>query len=100
MDVELGPGVANLLQRHGEAALTVELTVDFELDARKTAIAFPGPSEPSLGFRCVRVDGLDVWWRQRLVVGAHGPRLTDAIRPRRLLGERVGDARSAQVDYA
>lgn len=47
--VELGPGVADLPQRVGEAALTVELTIDFEHDATKDAVVFAGAAEPSLG---------------------------------------------------
>ena len=39
MEVELGPGVADLLWRMGEAALTVELTIDVEHDATKDARA-------------------------------------------------------------
>ena len=100
MDVELGAGVADLLWRLGEAALTVELTVDFENDAQKSAVAFPGPSEPSLGFQCICVDGLEVWWRLRLVLAARDPRVTTSIRPRRVVVGRVGRALSAQVDYA
>ena len=99
MEVELGPGVTDLLWRMGEAALTVELTIDFEHDATKDAVAFMGPGEPSLGYRCQRIDGIDVWWRQRLVLATREPRITDDIRPRRLLVDRVGKSLSARADY-
>jgi hypothetical protein len=99
MHVELGPGVADLLWRMGEAAVTVELTIDFEHDATKDAVAFMGPGEPSLGYRCHRVDGIDVWWRQRLVLATREPRVTGDIRPRRLLVDRVGDYLAARADY-
>jgi len=99
MEVEFGPGVADLLRRMGEAALTVELTIDFEHDATKDAVAFMGPGEPSLGYRCQRVDGIDVWWRQRLVLATREPRVTGDIRPRRLLVGRVGKFLSARADY-
>lgn len=100
MEVELGPGVADLVWREGEVALTVELTIDFELDAQKDAVAFMGPGDPSLGYRCERVDGVEVWWRQRLVLATREPRVTDDIRPRRLLVDRVGKSLSARADYA
>ena len=41
--------MADLPQRVGEAALTVELTIDFEHDATKDAVVFAGAAEPSLG---------------------------------------------------
>jgi hypothetical protein len=100
MDVELGPGVADLLWRLGEEALTVELTLDFEHDVTKHAVAFPGAGEPSLGFRRCHVDGIEVWWRQRLLLATREPRVTGDITPRRLLVGRVGQALSARVDYA
>ena len=100
MEVAFGAGVADLLRRMGEAAITVELTIDFEQDATKDAVAFMGPGEPSLGYRCQRVDGIDVWWRQRLVLGTREPKVTADIRPRRLLVDRVGQALSVRADYA
>ena len=99
MHVELGPGVTDLVWRMGEKAVTVELTIDFEHDATKDAVAFVGPGEPSLGYRCHRVDGIDVWWRQRLVLATREPRVTGDIRPRRLLVGRVGKFLSARADY-
>jgi hypothetical protein len=100
MNVELGRGVAELLRGTGEAALTVELTIDFELDAQKDAVAFLGPGDPSLGYRCERVDGVEVWWRQRLVLATREPRVTGEIRPRRLLVDRVGRCLTARAEYA
>ena len=100
MHVELRPGVADLLRRMGEAAVTVELTIDFEHDAKKEAVAFMGASDPSFGYRCERVDGIEVWWRQRLVLATREPQVTDEIRPRRLLVDRVGKSLSARADYA
>jgi hypothetical protein len=84
----------------GEAAVTVELTIDFEHDATKHAVAFLGAGEPALGYRCHRVDGIEVWWRQRLVLASREPKVTGDIRPRRLLVDRVGKALSARADYA
>jgi hypothetical protein len=100
VEVEFGAGVADLLWRMGEAAITVELTIDFEHDATKDAVVFMGPGEPTLGYRCQRVDGIDVWWRQRLLLAAGEPRLTSDVRPRRLLVDRVGKSLSARADYA
>ena len=100
MHVELGHGVADLLWREGETALTVELTIDFELDAHKDAVAFMGRGDPSLGYHCERVDGVEVWWRQRLVLATGEPRVTGDVRPRRLLVVRVGKCLSARADYA
>ncbi len=100
MHVELGSGVADLLWRMGETAVTVELTIDFEHDATKEAVAFVGAGEPSLGYRCERVGGIDVWWRQRLVLATRAPRVAAEIRPRRLLVDRVGKSLSARADYA
>ena len=100
MHVELGPGVVDLLWRQGEAALTVELTIDFEHDVTKHAVAFVGAGEAAFGYRCQQVDGIDVWWRQRLMLGGGEPRLTGDIRPRRLLVDRSGRALSARADYA
>ncbi len=100
MRVEFGRGVAELLQGLGEAAITVEMTLDFEHDVTKHAVAFVGASEPALGFQCMAVDGVDVWWRQRLVLAAGEPTVTTEIKPRRLLVARVGRALSAEVDYA
>jgi hypothetical protein len=84
----------------GEAALTVELTLDFEHDVTKHAVAFMGAGEPSLGYSCQRVGGIDVWWRQRLVLATRESKVTGNIRPRRLLVDRVGQALSARADYA
>jgi hypothetical protein len=98
--IDLAAGVAPLMRAMGESALTVELTIDFEHDARKSAVAFPGPSEPSLGFQRVSVDGLDVWWRQRLVLAAREPRVTTRVRPRRLRVATLGRALSATAEYA
>jgi hypothetical protein len=100
VEVEFGAGVADLLWRMGEAAITVELTIDFEHDATKHAVAFVGPGEASLGYRCQKVDGIDVWWRQRLVLATQEPKVTADIRPRRLLVDRVGQALSVRADYA
>ncbi len=41
MLIHLTAGVAPLLRLLGESALTVELTIDFEHDVRKSAVAFP-----------------------------------------------------------
>lgn len=100
MRVELRPGVADLLWRMGEQALTVELTLDFEGDALKQAVAFPGASDPSLGFQRVRVGDVDVWWRQRFVFASREPQVTQAVRPRHLVVSRVGRALSAFASYA
>lgn len=100
MEVEFGAGVADLLWRMGETAITVELTIDFEHDVTKDAVAFMGPGEPSLGYRCQRVDGIDVWWRQRLVLATREAKVKRDISPRRLLVDRVGQALSARADYA
>ena len=100
MRVELRPGVADLLWRMGEQALTVELTLDFEGDALKQAVAFPGASEPSLGFQRVRVGDVDVWWRQRFVFATREPRVTQAVRPHHLVVSRVGRALEAVASYA
>lgn len=94
------PGVTDLLWRLGESALTVELTLDFEGDVLKNAVAFPGASEPSLGFQRIRVGDVDVWWRQRLALASREPRVTDAVRPRRVVVSRVGRALSAFASYA
>jgi hypothetical protein len=98
--IELGRGVADLVRRLGEGAITVEMTLDFENDVTKQAVAFVGASEPSLGFQRVAVDGVDVWWRQRLVLAAREPKVTTDIKPRRLLVARTGRALSAEVEYA
>jgi hypothetical protein len=98
--VELRPGVEDLLWRMGEQALTVELTLDFEGDVFKQAVAFPGAGEPSLGFQRVRVGDVDVWWRQRFIFATREPQVTQAVRPRRLVVSRVGRALSASASYA
>ena len=98
--VVLEPGVEDLLWRLGEAALTVEMTLDFEGDVQKQAIAFPGAGEPSLGFQRIRVGDVDVWWRQRLVLASREARITSTLRPRRLVVGRVGRALSAHASYA
>ncbi len=100
MRVELRPGVADLLWRLGEQALTVELTLDFEGDTLKQAVAFPGASDPSLGFQRVRVGDVDVWWRQRFVFASREPQVTQAVRPRHVVVSRVGRALSAVASYA
>ena len=100
MDVELGPGVADLVQRFGERAITVEMTLDFDNLVTKQAVAFPGASEPSLGFQCLHVDGVDVWWRQRLLLAGGRCTVSTHVRPRRVVVSRVGRALAAAVDYA
>lgn len=100
MRVDLGPGVVDLVWRMGEAAVTVELTIDFENDAKKEAVAFTGAGEPALGYRCQQVDGIEVWWRQRLLLATREPRCSAEVRPRRLLIDRVGRSLAARADYA
>ncbi|MGH8973591.1 MAG: hypothetical protein ACRD0C_10365 [Acidimicrobiia bacterium] len=100
MRIHLDPEVTKLVRRLGETAITVELTLDFEGDVLKSAVAFPGASEPSLGFERVTVGGLEVWWRQRLVLAAREPRVTTKVRPRHLRVSTVGRALSASADYA
>ena len=100
MRIELDPAVGKLLQRLGEKAITVELTLDFEGDVLKSAVAFPGASEPSLGFQLLTVDGLDIWWRQRLVLAAQEPRVTTKVRPRRLHVGTMGRALTVTAEYA
>lgn len=100
MDVKLGRGVADLLWGLGEQAFTVEMTLDFESDVLKSAVAYPGASEPECGFQCMEVDGLDLWWRQRLVLATREPRTTDRVKPRRLVVERLGRALRARAHYA
>jgi hypothetical protein len=98
--IDLAPGVAELVRRLGESSITVELTLDFEHDVMKTAVAFPGPSEPSLGYQLVHADGVDVWWRQRIVLGTRAPQVTARVRPRQLRVRAVGRALAASADYA
>lgn len=100
MRIDLGPGVAQLVRGLGESSITVELTLDFEHDGMKSAVVFPGPSEPSLGYQRVHADGVDVWWRQRIVLGVRAPQVTDRLRPRYLRVRAVGRALSATADYA
>jgi hypothetical protein len=76
------------------------VTLDFERDVQKRVTAFPGASDRALGFESSRSTGLDVWWRQRLVLATREPKVTASIRPRRLVVRRVGRALTAQVEYA
>jgi len=99
MDVKFGRGVADLVQRLGERAITIEMTLDFDNLVTKDAVVFPGASEASLGFHRVRVDGIDVWWRQRLLLARGEWRVSADVRPRRVVVSRVGRALSAAVDY-
>ncbi len=92
--------MADLVWRMGEAAVTVELTIDFENDVTKEAVAFMGASDAAFGYNCHRVDGIEVWWRQRLVLATREPRISADIRPRRLLVDRVGKCLAARADYA
>ncbi|MGH9003487.1 MAG: hypothetical protein ACRDYV_10195 [Acidimicrobiia bacterium] len=100
MVVTLSSGVVPLLRSLGESALTVELTIDFENDVHKSAVVFAGPAEEGLGFELVRVDCVDVWWRQRLVLGARPPAVTTRVRPKKLRVVTVGRALSATAQYA
>jgi hypothetical protein len=100
VNIELEPGVEDLLWRLGEDALTVELTLDFEGPVQKQAVAFPGGAEPSLGFQRVRVGPVDVWWRQRVVLASMAPRVASVPRPRRIVVGRVGRALSASATYS
>jgi hypothetical protein len=92
--------VAELVRRQGEVAMTVELTLEFRDLVLKEAVAYPGASEADFGFSCVRAGGLDVWWRQRLVVPGREPSVTSAIRPRQVTIGRVGRALAAEAAYA
>lgn len=100
MDVEFGRGVTELVAALGEGAMTVEMTLDFDNLVAKHAVVFPGASQASLGFRCLRVDNVDVWWRQRLLLANGDLRLSSTVRPRRVVISRVGRALSATLDYA
>lgn len=96
----LKPGVCDLVRELGEDAITVELTVDFESDGRKSAVAYAGPSEGVPGFEHILVGGLHVWWRQRLILGSGVTRTAPWIRPRRVLVGRQGRALHAAAEYA
>lgn len=98
--IELQSGVEDLLWRLGENSLTVELTLDFEGPVQKQAVAFPGASEPSLGFRRVRVGHVDVWWRQRVLLASIEPRVASVPNPRRLVISRIGQVLSAYATYS
>lgn len=100
MHISIGPGVARLVRELGEDAITVELTLDFEGDALKRAVAFPGASEAGLGYQRATAGGLSVWWRQRLLLASGPACLTSAVRPRRVRIEAVGRALSARAEYA
>jgi hypothetical protein len=100
MRVVLGPGVVEHVRNQGEEAISLELTLEFEGLVVKHAVAYPGASEPAFGFSRLRVDGIDVWWRQRLVVAGRNPAVTTAIRPRQVVVGRVGRALSAVATYA
>ncbi len=100
MRIHVDPEVTELVRRLGEKAITVELTLDFEGDVLKSAVAFPGASEPSLGFQMVTVDGLDIWWRQRLVLATREPKVTKQVRPKRLYVSAVGKALAVTAEYA
>ena len=80
--------------------VSVELTLEFDGLVIKHAVAYPGPSEPAFGYSRVRVENVDVWWRQRLVVPGREPVVTTSIRPRRVVVGRIGRALSAVADYA
>lgn len=99
MHIKLGPGVARLMRELGEDAITVELTLDFEGDVLKRAVAFPGASDAGLGFQRATAGGLAVWWRQRLLLATGPARVTTAVRPRRVRIDAVGRALSAQAEY-
>ncbi|MGH9010629.1 MAG: hypothetical protein ACRDYF_12395, partial [Acidimicrobiia bacterium] len=90
LDVEFGRGVAELVHRLGERAITLEMTLDFDNLVQKDAVVFPGASDASLGFDCVHIDGIDVWWRLRLLLGSGQWRLSTHVRPRRVVVSRVG----------
>lgn len=98
--IHLDPTVTQLVRRLGENAITIELTIDFEADALKSAVAFPGAAEPSLGFERIQVRGLDVWWRQRLVLATREPRVTTKVRPRHVHVTTIGRALAAHAEYA
>lgn len=99
MRIVLAPGVAPLLRLLDESAITVELTVDFEQDAQKSAVVFPGASDPALGYQRAEVDGLSVWWRQRLLLATRA-HVTTAVRPRRVRIWLLGRAFAADAEYA
>jgi len=100
MQVVLRPGVVDLVRGQGEEAVSLELTLEFAGLVVKHAVAYPGASEPAFGYSRVRVGGIDVWWRQRLVVPGRDSALTASIRPRRVVVSRVGRALSAAAAYA
>jgi hypothetical protein len=98
--VVLRRGVVDLLRGQGEEAVSIELTLEFGGLVVKHAVAYPGASEPAFGYSRVRVEDVDVWWRQRLVVPGREPVVTTSVRPRRVVVGRIGRALSAVADYA
>jgi hypothetical protein len=100
MRVVLGPGVVDLVRAQGEEAISLKLTLEFQGLVVKHAVAYPGSSEPTFGYSRLRAEGIDVWWRQRLVVPGRDPAVTTAIRPRHVVVDRVGRALSAVAAYA
>ena len=100
IQIVLRRGVVDLVRGQGEKAVSLEFTLEFDGLVVKHAVAYPGASEPAFGYTRVRVEDVDVWWRQRLVVPGREPVVTTAIRPRRVVVGRVGRALSAVADYA
>ena len=98
--IVLRPGVVDLVRSQGEEAVSVELTLEFDGLVVKHAVAYPGASEPAFGYSRVRVEDVDVWWRQRLVVPGREPVVTTSIHPRRVVVGRIGRPLSAVADYA
>lgn len=98
--IVLRRGVVDLVRGQGEEAVSLEFTLEFDGLVVKHAVAYPGASEPAFGYSRVRVEDVDVWWRQRLVLPGREPIVTTSIRPRRVVVGRIGRALSAVADYA
>jgi hypothetical protein len=100
MDVVVAPAVRKVLDRHGEAAVTVDVTLRFCGGlVTKDAVALPGQPPEGAGFAHVVQDGIDLFWRQRFDIEGHDPTVESRVVPKKVRLSTRGSEIVAEASY-
>lgn len=102
MRVEISKQVHSLLDKLGEREITIEFSLQFGSDlVKKDAIAYPGAAPDNSDFQQIEVDGVRLWWRQRISTGWDRPAWTTTkLKPRRVKLHSDGFLFEAHAQYS
>lgn len=101
MRIEIGKEVHHLLAKLDEKAITVEFSLQFGDMVTKDAIAYPGAAPEGSDFQQMVIDGVELWWRQRISTHGNRPAMTTTkLKPRKVRLSSDGYLFTAQAQYA